>query len=130
MWDAFINLFVQVLDFFHSYTFSYGWAIILLVLAIRVLTLPLTMQQLRTTKDFQEKQSRLQPKLDEIKKKYGKDRDKFAQEQMKLYKEEGMNPAAPLGGCLLALVQMPVWIGLYNALLLLAQQEKLTEGFL
>jgi YidC/Oxa1 family membrane protein insertase len=56
----------------------------------------------------------LQPKLSELQKKHGKDKQSLAREQMKLYKESGMNPA----GCLLPmLVQMPVWIALYQAII-------------
>ncbi len=57
----------------------------------------------------------LQPKLAELQKKYGKDRQKLAQEQMKLYKESGVKPA----GCALSmLIQMPVWIALYQSVVL------------
>jgi YidC/Oxa1 family membrane protein insertase len=67
---------------------------------------PLTIKQLRATKAVQA----LQPKLAELQKKYGKDREKFAKEQMRLYKESGVSPA----GCLLPmLIQLPVWIALF-----------------
>jgi len=57
----------------------------------------------------------LQPKLAEIQKKYGKDRQKFAQEQMKLYKESGIKPA----GCAITMIiQMPVWFALYQSVML------------
>jgi YidC/Oxa1 family membrane protein insertase len=54
------------------------------------------------------------PAMEELKKKYGKDRQRFSQEQMKLYKERGVNPAA---GCLPLVLQMPLLIALYNSLL-------------
>lgn len=88
---------------------NFGIAIILLTVLVRLLTLPLTLKQLRSMKVTQE----VQPKLEELRKKYGGDRQKFAAEQMKLYRERGMNP---LGGCLPMLLQMPIWIGLYNSL--------------
>lgn len=93
--------------------FSYGWAIIVFTLAIKIVTLPLTLKQLQSTKA----QQMLQPKLRELQEKYGKDRQKLAEEQMKLYKESGVNP---MGGCLPLLVQMPVLFGLYQALYVLA----------
>jgi len=90
---------------------NFGLAIITLTIIVRAVTLPLTLKQLRATKGMQT----LQPKLAELQQKYGKDRQKMAQEQMRLYKESGMSPA----GCLLPmLVQMPVWIALYQAIIL------------
>lgn len=102
---------------------GYGVAIILLTAIIRLVTLPLTFQSLRSSKAMQE----LQPKLQALQKKYGKDREKLSQEQMKLYKEAGVNP---LAGCLPMIIQMPVWIGLYQALRKMAIDGLLHEGFL
>jgi len=93
--------------------FSYGWAIILLTIVIKVVTLPLTRKQLQSTKATQE----LQPKLKELQAKYGKDRQKLSEEQMKLYKEAGVNP---MGGCLPLLIQLPILWGLYQALYVVA----------
>lgn len=89
---------------------SFGLSIIALTVIIRLLTYPLTIKQLKATKAMQE----IQPKLIELQKKYGKDRAKMAQEQMRLYKEAGMSPA----GCVVPmLVQLPVWIALYWAII-------------
>jgi YidC/Oxa1 family membrane protein insertase len=93
--------------------YSYGWAIIVFTLAVKVVTFPLTLKQLQSAKATQD----LQPKLQELQAKYGKDRQKLAEEQMKLYKEAGVNP---MGGCLPLLVQMPILFGLYQALYVLA----------
>ncbi len=85
---------------------SFGLAVIILTIIIRVLMYPLTVKQLRATKGMQE----LQPKLAELQKKYAKDKQKLAQEQMRLYKESGMSPA----GCVVPmLAQVPIWIALY-----------------
>ncbi len=100
--------------------YSYGFAIILLTLIIKVITLPLTLAQLRSIKATQE----LQPKLQELQRKYGKDRERLAQAQMALYKEAGVNP---LGGCLPLLIQMPILFGLYAALYRLAGLQLLTN---
>ena len=69
----------------------------------------------------------VQPKLQALQKQYGKDREKLMQEQMKLYKEHNVNPAA---GCLPMIMQMPVWIGLYSALFNLATRTRqwIAEG--
>ncbi len=100
--------------------YSYGFAIVLFTLIIKVVTLPLTLTQLRSMKATQE----LQPKLQELQKKYGKDRDRLAKAQMELYKEAGVNP---LGGCLPLLIQMPILFGLYAALYRLAGLNLLTN---
>ena len=89
--------------------YSWGWAIILFTLGIKLITFPLNLSQIRGM----QAQKDLQPRLTELQKKYGKDREKLAQEQMKLYKEAGVNP---LSGCLPLLVQMPILFGLYAAL--------------
>jgi YidC/Oxa1 family membrane protein insertase len=90
---------------------SFGLAIIALTVIVNICMLPLTSRQIRSTKAMQE----LQPKLAELQKKYGKDRQKLAQEQMRLYKESGVKPA----GCAITMViQMPVWIALYQSIML------------
>jgi YidC/Oxa1 family membrane protein insertase len=85
-------------------------AIILFTVVIRLLMTPLMLPQQRSAKKMQE----LQPQLQELQKKYGKDREKLSQEQMKLYREAGVNP---LGGCLPMLLQFPIWIGLYQSII-------------
>lgn len=91
----------------------WGFSIILFTIFIRVLMLPLTFTQIRGM----QAQKDLQPKIQELQKKYGKDREKMAQEQMKLYREAGVNP---LSGCLPLIVQMPILFGLYSALIALS----------
>ncbi len=89
---------------------NFGLAIIALTIVIRLLTLPLTLKQLRATKAIQS----LQPKLLELQKKHARDRQKLAQEQMRLYRESGVSPA----GCMVPmLVQMPIWIALYQSII-------------
>jgi YidC/Oxa1 family membrane protein insertase len=85
-------------------------AIAVLTVIINLLLLPLTLGQQRSARKMQE----LQPELEKLKKKHGKDQERLAQEQMKLYKEKGINP---MGGCLPLLVQMPIWFGLYRAII-------------
>ena len=70
----------------------------------------MTRRQLRATKAMQS----LQPKLAELQKKHAKDKQKLAQEQMRLYKESGVSPAGCLGPML---IQMPIWIALYQAII-------------
>ena len=90
---------------------SFGLAIVALTIIVNVLMLPLTMKQMRASKAMQE----LQPKIAELQRKHAKDKQRLAQEQMRLYKESGMNPA----GCLVPLLlQMPLWIALYQSIML------------
>jgi YidC/Oxa1 family membrane protein insertase len=89
---------------------SFGLAVIALTLVINLAMLPLTLKQVRASKAMQD----MQPKIAELQKKYAKDKQKLAQEQMKLYKESGVSPL----GCLLPLlIQMPVWIALYQSIM-------------
>ena len=90
---------------------NFGMAIIALTIIINVCMLPLTRRQIQSTKAMQD----LQPRLRELQQKYGKDRQKLGQEQMRLYKESGVKPA----GCAVTmLIQMPVWIALYQSIML------------
>src|SRR6266540_6511189 len=94
----------------YSIVRDFGLAVILVTIAIRIALYPLYVIQIRSQRAMQE----VAPAMDELKKKYGKDRQRFSQEQMKLYNERGINPAA---GCLPLVLQMPLLIALYNSLL-------------
>jgi len=100
---------------------SYGVAIITVTVLIRLLLYPLTRKQMESMKKMQA----VQPKMKELQEKYGKDKNKLAEKQMELYREEGVNPA---GGCLPLLIQMPILIAFYYALLMLG--PKLDQPFL
>jgi len=90
---------------------NFGLTIIALTLIVRFVLLPLTLKQLHSTKAM----SSLQPKLLELQKKYAKDKQKLAQEQMQLYKESGINP---IGCAVPMIIQFPIWIALYQAIIL------------
>jgi YidC/Oxa1 family membrane protein insertase len=110
MWDLILNPFITVLTLLYSvFGNSPVIAIILFTILIRLLTYPLTAQQMRSSKAMQQ----LQPRLKQIQEKYKNDRERLSQEQMKLYREAGVNP---LGGCLPVFIQLPIWIGLYQAI--------------
>lgn len=94
------------------YTFlgqSFIIAITVFTLLLRLLTMPLTVKQVRSTK----RMSALQPRIAELQKRYGGDKQKLMQEQQNLYKTAGVSP---FGGCLPTLIQFPIWIGLYQSI--------------
>lgn len=107
-----VNLLVLILRLLQALGIpgALGFSIILLTLVIRVLIWPFMATQLKSAK----KMAELKPHLDELKTKHGKDRQALASAQMALYKEHGVNPA---GGCLPALIQIPIVIALYQAIL-------------
>jgi YidC/Oxa1 family membrane protein insertase len=91
---------------------NFGLAIILLTALIRLITLPLTYQQMKSTMVMSDIQK--SDRWQKMQKKYKDDRQKLAEEQMKLFREKGYNPAS---GCLPLLIQFPIIIGLYQAVI-------------
>jgi YidC/Oxa1 family membrane protein insertase len=112
IWTTFIlQPMLNALLGLYSVLWAQFWlAIIVFTVIVRGLMTPLMLPQQRSAKKMQE----IQPRLQELQKKYGKDRERLSQEQMKLYKEAGVNP---MGGCLPMLVQFPIWIGLYQSII-------------
>ena len=88
---------------------SYGIAIIVLTLCIKLLLLPLAIKQIRSMKGMQE----IQPKIKQIQQKYKNDKAKLSSEMQRLYRE---NNVSPLAGCLPLLIQMPFLVAIYYAL--------------
>ncbi|NNV56490.1 membrane protein insertase YidC [Limnovirga soli] len=98
---------MPVFNFFASFINSFGWVIALLTLLIRGVTSPLTYKSYLSGA----KMRVLKPELDALKLKFGSDQQGFAMEQMKLFREAGVNP---LGGCMPALLQIPIFFALYS----------------
>lgn len=98
-----------LLRFFHSIVGNYGISIILLTLLIKTAFLPLTMVSFRSARAMQD----LQPEIKALRERIT-DPTQLNQEMMALYKKRGVNP---MGGCFPVLIQIPVFIGLYNTLL-------------
>jgi YidC/Oxa1 family membrane protein insertase len=89
---------------------NFGLAIIVLTVVVRLILFPLTVRQTQSTKAMQ----LLQPRIQELQKKYAKNQQKLQQEMMKVYKEAGINPL----GCLWPmLIQLPIWIALYQSIM-------------
>lgn len=111
MWDLILNPFITLLTLLYSLLgHNVVMSIIVFTVLVRLAILPLTAQQQRSSKRMQE----LQPELKKLQDKHKNDREKLAQEQMALYKEHGVNP---FGGCFPLLIQFPILIGLYQAII-------------
>jgi len=109
LWWVAQPLFIA-LDFIHEYVGNWGVAIILLTILIKLVFFKLSAMSYRSMANMR----KVAPKMQEIKERYGDNREKLGQEMMKLYKTEKINP---LSGCLPILVQMPVFIALYWVLM-------------
>lgn len=109
LWFISIPLF-KILEFIHSFIGNWGFSIIILTLVVRTVLFPLTKAQYTSMA----KMRLLTPKMQELRERYGDDRQKLGQETMKLYKNEKVNP---LGGCFPLLIQMPIFIALYWTLM-------------
>ena len=94
----------------HSVVGNWGWAILLLTVLIKLLFFKLTEAQYRSMARMR----KLQPRIEQLKERYGDDRQRMSQAMMEMYKTEKVNP---LGGCLPILVQIPIFIALYWVLL-------------
>lgn len=110
VWLPFVILLEHGLQTIADYFNSGGLAIIIFTIALKLILTPLSLMQTKSMKAMQA----LQPEIAALKKKYPKDRERLAQEQMRLYKEYGVNPAA---GCLPMIPMMIVLIALYQALI-------------
>jgi YidC/Oxa1 family membrane protein insertase len=108
-WAVICKVLLIVLKFFHGLVSNWGVAIILLTISAKLILLPLTHKAMVSA----ESMKRLQPKMEEIKKKYPDDRERQNVEVMKLYQEAKVNP---LGGCLPLLIQLPIWAALFTTL--------------
>lgn len=109
MWTWFKDFLFSILVALESVVGDWGLAIIVLTVILRIILLPLTLKQMKSTAAMQ----LLTPKLQEIQQKYADDPQRLNEEMMKFYAENKFNPAA---GCLPMLVQMPIFIALFNVL--------------
>jgi YidC/Oxa1 family membrane protein insertase len=121
--DPFFDLFATLLSWFYGLWPSYGVAIILLTIAVMLLVTPLTLKGTRSMLELQMHQ----PELRRIQTQYRDDRQKMNEELMKFYAEHKINP---VGGCLPLLIQLPVFIILYNVIRGLTQRTSLLESVL
>ncbi len=110
-WWGIVSLpFLRVLKLFHLFAPNWGWDIILLTVALRILMLPMSIKSQRSMMKMQ----RLSPQMQRIREKFKDDNERQQKEMVELYKRNHVNP---LGGCLPMAIQFPIFIGLYEALL-------------
>lgn len=98
---------MPVFNFFAGFISNFGWVIMFLTIFIRLVTSPLTYSSYLSGA----KMKLMRPELDILKKKFGDDQQGYAVEQMKVFREAGVNP---LGGCIPALLQIPIFFALYS----------------
>jgi YidC/Oxa1 family membrane protein insertase len=108
-WTALCVPMLRVMEFFERWIPNWGVAILALTVMMKLLLWPLTHAQYKSM----EKMKVLQPKMAELKKKHGEDKERLNLEMMKLYGEHKVNP---LGGCLPMILQLPIWWALYRLL--------------
>lgn len=106
--NLFIAPFVNALFGLYYLVGNFGWAVILVTIAIRLILLPLVWPSLKSAKRIRE----VQPKLNKLKEKYGTDKQSLVKAQMDLYKQEGINP---LSGCLPQILQIVVLLLFFSA---------------
>jgi YidC/Oxa1 family membrane protein insertase len=125
IWNQYVHLLVLALDGLASLFHNPGLAIIAFTIIVKTLMLPLTVKSIRSAKAMQD----LQPKIKELQKKHGNDRQRLSQETMALYTQYHVNPMA---GCLPMVIQIPIFLGLYNAIITLSNSGTgfWTQGFL
>src|SRR3984893_12788691 len=113
-WTSLINSFADwisvVLDFINLHvSHNYGWSMLVLALVATLVMLPLYLQQFRSVREMQA----IQPYVKRLQDRFKDDRQKLAEEQMKLFKEHNINP---FGGCLPTLIQLPIFFAIYQAI--------------
>ncbi len=145
LWSQLLAGVTKFLNLLYEYTGNYGWALILFTLIIRLLMYPLTRAQFHSMAKMREIQPKLEklqarypsltqlramyPKMseDELKRRARENREELTKKQMELFRKEGVNP---MGGCLPALLQIPIFILLWRVVLYSAEAIHLSPGFL
>lgn len=116
-WSPVAKVIDYLLSVFYGMVNNFGAAIIMLSLTVKIAFYPLTHKSFTAMKKMQDDMKAIQPKIDELKKKYGNNQQKMNKAMMELYKKEGVNPMSGCkGGCFPMLLQMPVFFALYAVL--------------
>jgi YidC/Oxa1 family membrane protein insertase len=114
--DVITDAMLWLLSMLHRVVGNYGVAIIIMVIIVRLILHPLTKTSQIRMMRMQKGMAALKPKLDAIQAQFKNDRQKLNEETMKLYREEHINPASSMLGCLPMVLQMPIWVALWTSL--------------
>ena len=112
MWESFVNIFLNILLYIYKLVGNFGVAIILFTILIKLIIFPLMRKQIKSSTALMDLQK--SPEYVEMMEKYKDNKEKLAEEQMKLYKKAGVNPTA---SCLPTLIQLPIIFALYQAII-------------
>ncbi len=117
MWDVFKDWIFDIINFFHGLVGDWGLAIIIITVIFRIIVSPLMHKQAKSNYKMQ----KIQPQLSKLQEKYAGDQVRLNQEMQKLYAEAKFNP---LAGCLPMLLQMPIFIALFQVLREMGSREE------
>ena len=117
MWDVFKDWIFDIINFFHGLVGDWGLAIIIITVIFRIIVSPLMHKQAKSNFKMQ----KIQPQLSKLQEKYAGDQVRLNQEMQKLYAEAKFNP---LAGCLPMLLQMPIFIALFQVLREMGSREE------
>lgn len=109
LWNSLLDGIFWLLKYFYGWVGDWGFAIILLTVVFRIITIPLVWKQTKSMIEMQ----KIQPKIKALQEKYKNNKEKQQEELMKFYQENKVNP---FGGCLPLLVQMPLLFALFQVL--------------
>jgi len=110
------NTMLALLQFFHGLVPNWGIAIIMLTVLVRLCMFPLSRKQTIRAMEMQQKMAKIKPELDKIKEKYKNNMQEMLRAQSEVQKKHGIDPRSQLAGCLPLLIQMPIFIGLWQGL--------------
>jgi YidC/Oxa1 family membrane protein insertase len=120
VWDKLIQGFVLALIWLYQTLGQTEWGLVLsiavLTIAVRLLTLPLTLPSQRAMKKNAKQMQSLQPEIEKLKKKHRDDPQKLQQAQLELYQEHGINPLSSMTGCLPLFIQLPIIWAFYQSI--------------
>ncbi len=116
MFDSINLFFINVLQWIHGWVGNYGWSVVVFTLLIRLCVLPLDIKSRRGMYAM----NRVQPKMQELQKKYADDKDKLNRKMMELYRKEHVSPTS---GCLPLLLQWPILIFMFTAMRVFANEQ-------
>lgn len=119
-WTAIVNfctnLMHRLLEWLHAVLFSYGLAIVAMTMIVRLIMFPISRKQAMISIEMSRRMAALKPELDKINEKYKNDAQLRGMAQMELFRKHNVNPLQGCTGCLVMLLQMPIFMGLYYAL--------------